>query len=121
MLRAEIGPEIDLSTYTSQCDGLRESLFSVSCAEGEVLIYRKRLDMVFERLCPYVGLGSDTLKAQRQILRKLNSILPNSVKVNVCDVETARLSPCTWRPDCAAMLADLAQSPENDPDGRVAD
>jgi len=92
VLRAEIGPEIDVSAYTSQCAGLRESLSSVSCAEGVVLIDRKRLDMVFGRHGPYSGLGTDTLEAQRRMLCELDSILPSSVKVGVCDVEAARLS-----------------------------
>lgn len=95
VLRAEIGSEVDLSAYASQCAELRESLLSVSRAEGVVLIDRTRLDMVFGRHGPYAGLGTDTLEAQRRMLRELDSILPNSVKVGVCDVEVARLSSCS--------------------------
>ena len=95
VLRAEIGPEIDLSEYTSQCAELRESLFSVTRAEGLVLIDRTRLDMVFRCHGPYAGLSTDTLKAQCRMLRELDSLLPSSVNIRVCDVEAARLTSCS--------------------------
>lgn len=95
VLRAEVSCEVDIDTYVSQSENLRESLLSVNRAKGTVLIDRARLDLVFGRHGPYARLDTDTLDEQRRMLRALPSLLPSSVTVGICNVEAVGLSSCS--------------------------
>lgn len=92
VLRAEIGPEVDLGRYLAENAGLRQSLSALKSSSGLILIDRARLELLLHRQGPYAGLSEATVTEQRRMLFDLLADFPAGIETRVCDVETARLS-----------------------------
>lgn len=105
VLRAEIGPQTDLSAYLAGNATLRKSLSAMRDATGLILLDRRRLDRVFGRRGPYAGLSEAAIGAQIGMLRDLIAILPSSLTVQVCDTDAAKLSPSSAIGDLVTISA----------------
>jgi hypothetical protein len=93
VLRAEIGPEVDLNAYLAENVALLNNFSDLKSATGLILIERTRLDLLLQRQGRYALLSEATVAEQRQMLAKLISELPDGMEAKVCDFEAARISP----------------------------
>ena len=92
VLRAELGPDTDLTAYLAGMTGMRNALRLYNSASGLVLLDKQRLDMMFERRGRYAGLNAADLAQQHRQLATMLETLPHGIDFKVLDTEAAYLS-----------------------------
>jgi hypothetical protein len=92
VLRAEIGPDIDLSQYYAENASLRRSVAAMTSVKGLILMDRARLELIFTRRGPYAGLSDSVMTEQFSMLSELLDTIPSGIAIKVCDIAGSGLS-----------------------------
>jgi hypothetical protein len=100
VLRAELGPNINLTKYLEGLSSLRNSQHLNNQATGLVVLDRTRLDMLFARQGVYAALSPTDLENQRARMVHMLENVSTGIEFKVLDTEAAHLS-------CATIMGEL--------------
>ncbi len=95
VLRAELGPDANLTSYLDGLSSLRNSQHLNNQATGLVVLNRSCLDMLFARQGVYAALSPVDVENQRARMVHMLESMSTGIEFKVLDTEAAHLSSAT--------------------------